>query len=240
MPENHPTTSIPPLKPYYEASGVTIYHGDARMLLPALSADLLCTDPPYGLGEAAGKNKSRVKTNGRSLPHNTRNRIIPAIDYGDDDWDDEPPSEWVFMLMREITKYQIIFGGNYFPLPPSSCWLVWDKDNGESDFADCELAWTNFPCAVRLLKWRWNGMLQENMDDKEPRLWPTQKPEGVMKWALNRAPEGCRTVLDPYMGSGTTLVAAKAMGLQAIGIDKKEQACEIAAKRLSQEVFQFA
>jgi len=218
----------------------TIYHGDARLLLPALSADLLCTDPPYGIGEAAGKNKSRNKPYGKSLPHNTRNRIIAATDYGDDDWDNEPPEEWVFLLMRSITKHQIIFGGNYFPLPPSSCWLVWDKDNGESDFADCELAWTNFPSAVRRLKWRWNGMLQENMSDKEPRLWPTQKPEAVMKWALKRAPENCRIVLDPYMGSGTTLVAAKAMGIKAIGIDRKEQACEIAAKRLSQEVFQFA
>jgi len=218
----------------------TIYHGDARLLLPALSADLLCTDPPYGIGEAAGKNKSRNKPYGKSLPHNTRNRIIAATDYGDDDWDNEPPEEWVFLLMRSITKHQIIFGGNYFPLPPSSCWLVWDKDNGESDFADCELAWTNFPSAVRRLKWRWNGMLQENMSDKEPRLWPTQKPEAVMKWALKRATENCRIVLDPYMGSGTTLVAAKAMGIKAIGIDRKEQACEIAAKRLSQEVFQFA
>jgi DNA modification methylase len=227
------------LKPYFQDETSTIYHGDARFLLPALSADLLCTDPPYGIGEAAGKNKSRNKPFGKSLPHNTRNRIIPAKDYGNEDWDDETPAEWVFLLMREITKHQIIFGGNYFPLPPSSCWLVWDKDNGASDFADCELAWTNFPAAVRRLKWRWNGMLQENMDDKEMRVWPTQKPEGVMKWALKFAPEGCKTVIDPYMGSGTTLVAAKQMGLHCVGIDRKEQACEIAAKRLSQEVFQF-
>ena len=135
----------------------------------------------------------------------------------------------------EVSQYQIIFGGNYFGLPPSSCWLVWDKDN-TGDFADCELAWTNLKKAVRRLKWRWNGMLQENMANKELREHPTQKPLEVMKWAMKHAPEDCQTILDPFMGSGTTLRAAKDLGRKAIGIEIEEKYCEIAVNRLRQEV----
>jgi DNA modification methylase len=226
------------LKPYYSHNGIEIYHGDCRALLPSLRADLLLTDPPYGIGEAAGANKSRNKPFGKSLPHNTRNRIIPARDYGVADWDDKTPADWLFGLMRESATWQIIFGGNYFPLPPSRCWLVWDKDNS-GDFADCELAWTNLDKAVRKIRWRWNGMLQEHMDDKEVRVHPTQKPEAVMRWAIKQAPESVQSVLDPFLGSGTSLVAAKALGKSGIGIEREEKYCEIAAKRLSQEVFSF-
>jgi DNA modification methylase len=203
--------------------------------------DLLLTDPPYGIGEAAGKNRSRSKAFGSSshAPHNTLNRIIPSTDYGKLQWDKEPPSELEIQFLRDITDHQIIFGGNFFPLPPSSCWLVWDKDNS-GDFADCELAWTNIPKAVRKFRWRWNGMLQEDMAHKEFRVHPTQKPLPVMKWALSQAPQGVRTVIDPYMGSGTTLLACKAAGLECIGIEREEQYCEAATVRLSQEVLEFA
>jgi DNA modification methylase len=197
------------LKPYFEEDGIVIYHGDCRELLPRLSADLLCTDPPYGIGEARGKNASRGK-------------LAVAQDFGIADWDDEPPADWIFGLMREVTRYQVIFGGNYFSLPPARCWLVWDKVNGASDFADCELAWTNLDKAVRRITWRWAGMLQENMGDKDPRWRPTQKPEAVMKWAIKHAPDCVQTVLDPYMGSGTTLVAAKELGKSGIGIEREE------------------
>lgn len=193
-------------------------------MLPTLApVDLLLTDPPYGIGEAAGKNKSR-------------GLLAASKDYGNANWDDTPPSRWLLEQAIDKAKYAIVFGGNYFGLPPSSCWLVWDKDNGATDFADCELAWTNMPTAVRRVRWRWQGMLQENMADKEPRFHPTQKPEAVMAWCLTKAPDGVRTVLDPWMGSGTTLVAAKKAGLTAIGIEREEKYCEIAAKRLAQGV----
>lgn len=228
------------MKPYYEHAGIVLYHAQSENLLPTLTADLLLTDPPYGIGEAAGKNRSRGKAFGGALARkNTRRREVPAKDYGSEDWDDRPPADWVFGLMRSITRWQIIFGGNYFPLPPSKCWLVWDKDNS-GDFADCELAWTNLDKAVRRLRWRWNGCLQEDMSRKETRFVATQKPLAVMKWALGHAPNGIKSVLDPYAGSGSSLIAAKLCGYSAIGIEQSEERCEIAAIRLSQEVLDFS
>jgi DNA modification methylase len=216
------------VKPYYQHGGITIYHADCRELLPRLTGDLLCTDPPYGIDETrASRNANRCK-------------LAKKIDYSSFNFDDStPPSEWLFLLMREITQYQIIFGGNFFPLPPANCWLVWDKETGDNNFADCELAWTNFPIPIKRLKWRWAGMLQEDMERKERRVYPTQKPLAVMKWALTLAPEECKTVLDPFMGSGSTLLAAKALGMEATGIERNEKACELAAVRLGQEVFEW-
>lgn len=209
------------LSPYYEQDGVTIYHGDAACVLPHLEAvDLLLTDPPYGIGEARGKNKTRCK-------------LAISRDYGASDWDDAPVPRWLLDQAIGNARWSIVFGGNYYHLPPSKCWLVWDKENGATDFADCELAWTNLDQAVRKLTYRWQGMLTEPGCPKEARVHPTQKPEAVMRWALMQAPEA-RTVLDPFMGSGTTLVACKRLGRAAIGIERDERYCEIAAQRLAQ------
>lgn len=145
-----------------------------------------------------------------------------------------PPPSWLLSMLIASAEHAIIFGGNYFGLPPSSCWLVWDKDNGGSDFADCELAWTNLDKAVRKFLWRWNGMLQEDMKNKELRVHPTQKPLPLMHWCLSHVPEA-KSVLDPFMGSGTTLLACKQKGIKAVGIDRDERYCEEAAKRLSQK-----
>jgi DNA modification methylase len=209
------------VKPYYEQDGIVIYHSSAEMALPLLSpVDLLLTDPPYGIGEARANNKSRSK-------------LAISRDYGLSDWDDRPAPRWLLDWARSLSGHQIVFGGNYFDLPPSRCWLVWDKDNGDNDFADCELAWTNLDRAVRRLVHRQQGMLTQPGCAKEERVHPTQKPEAVMRWALNLVPDA-KTVLDPFMGSGTTLVACKRLGRQCIGIEREEKYCEIAAKRLSQ------
>lgn len=213
------------MKPYYDQDGITIYHGDCRDVLPTLDpVDLVLTDPPYGIGEAAGKNKSRTK-------------IAIAKDYGDAMWDDQPIDTALMDAVRGAGRTQIIFGGNYYDLPPTSCWLVWDKDNGSNDFADAEIAWTNMPKAIRLIRWRWAGMLQERGGkDKESRQHPTQKPLPVMRWCIQQAPDDVSTVLDPFMGSGTTLRAAKDLGRKAIGIEIEERYCEIAANRMAQGV----
>jgi DNA modification methylase len=209
---------------YYSDDAVTIYHGDCREILPSLeSVDLVLTDPPYGIGEAAGKNKSRAV-------------LANVTEFGYAEWDNTTIPKDLIDKVRNGAPRQIIFGGNFYELPPSSCWLVWDKDNGGSDFADCELAWTNLPKAVRLIQWRWAGMLQENMGNKEFRFHPTQKPVPVMRWCIQQAGEGVNTILDPFMGSGTTLRAAKDLGRKAIGIEIEERYCEIAAQRMSQTV----
>jgi site-specific DNA-methyltransferase (adenine-specific)/modification methylase len=138
----------------------------------------------------------------------------------------------VIELMRAKAKWQVLFGGNYYNLPPSSCWLVWDKDNS-GDFADCELAWTNLPKAVRRLKWRWNGMLQQDMANKEVREHPTQKPVPVMRWALTQVLDAA-TVCDPFMGSGTTGVACVHEGRRFVGIERERRYFDVACERIAQ------
>jgi len=195
----------------------TLYLGDCMDVMPTLGrVDAVVTDPPYGIGEAAGKNKSRGK-------------LAKATDYGDKSWDDKPPPKEAFKTVQDISTSQIIFGGNYYPLPPTDCWLVWDKVNGKNDFADCELAWTNLKKAVRKIEWMWNGMLRRGDD---VRKHPTQKPVGVMKWCLEQLPEKAETVLDPFMGSGTTGVACAEMDKQFIGIELDEEYFDIACKRI--------
>ena len=213
------------MTPYYERDGIVIYHGDCREILPTLEpVDLVLTDPPYGIGEANGKPKQRG-----CLSH--------APDYLGDIWDSQPIDDCLMRDVRNAGRWAIVFGGNYYEMPPSSCWLVWDKENGNTDYADCELAWTNLKKAVRRFKWRWQGMLQERMGaKKEHRVHPTQKPLALMRWCINQAPDDVQTILDPFMGSGTTLVAAKLEGRRATGIELEERYCEIAANRLAQGV----
>ena len=133
-----------------------------------------------------------------------------------------------------ISKNQIIFGGNYFIefLTNSSCWIVWDKDN-TGNFADCELAWTNFKTAVRKIKFRWNGLLQENMKDKEERFHPTQKPVALFQWILNNYSTPGMTIFDPFAGSGTTAIACLETGRNYILIEKEKDYIDIINKRIA-------
>lgn len=210
------------MKPYYhdERAGIQIFCGDAREVLPTLEkADLLLTDPPYGIGESNEKNATRIN-------------LARPRDYGSYDWDRAPISADLLAAVRARCKWQIIFGGNYYDLPPAQCWLVWDKQNGATDFADCELAWTNLKKAVRIKRHMWHGMIRKG---NEERYHPTQKPLEVMGWALKQAPDTVQTILDPFMGSGTTLVAAKQLGRKCVGIELNEAYCAIAVQRLQQE-----
>jgi site-specific DNA-methyltransferase (adenine-specific) len=204
-----------PFEPYYSENGITIYNADCRKILPWMERfDLLLTDPPYGIG--ADKKKA----------HRT---IRDNPDWENSDWDAKRPARWVLESMCEFAKTQIIRGGNYFSdsLPPSQCWLVWDKGQREFSLADAELAWTSMDKAVRAFDCPRSRALQDG------KVHPTQKPAALMKWCLGLVPDA-KTVLDPFMGSGTTLVASKLEGRQAIGIEINEAYCEAAAKRLSQ------
>lgn len=195
----------------------TLYLGDCRDILPTLpKVDAVITDPPYGIGEAAGKNASR-------------SNLAIAKDYGDARWDDKPIDDELLSLVISAGECAAIFGGNYYRMEPTSCWLVWDKENGSNDFADCELAWTNFPKAVRRIRYMWNGMLRANGEQRGDH--PTQKPIGVMEWAIKQAGEP-QTILDPFMGSGTTGVACTNLGRKFIGIEIEPKYFDIACRRI--------
>lgn len=206
--------------------GQTLLLGDCREIMPELGRfDACVTDPPYGMGESAGKAKTRSSGLSSKLKDAQRYRR----DYGDDDWDDKTADEEVALAVS-MARHSIVFGGNYYVLPPTSCWLIWDKLNGDTDFADCELAWTNLPKAVRRIRFLWNGCMR--MERHIPREHPTQKPVGVMEWAISHLPAPALTIIDPFMGSGTTLVACQHMGRKGTGIEQSEAHFDTACRRV--------
>ena len=212
----------------WQSGDVTLYLGDCMDVMQGMddkSVDAVITDPPYGIGEAAGKNKAR-------------GNIIEAKDYGNDTWDNERVNERYIKAMLGIGEEAVIFGGNYYAdlLPPSSSWIVWDKNNGKTDFADCELAWTSHKRAVRKIEWTWNGFVRRG---KDIRYHPTQKPLGVMRWIVGNYTYPLDTVLDPFMGSGTTGVACVQLGRKFIGVEIESKYFEIAKKRISEAQMQL-
>lgn len=208
--------------------GQRLILGDCLEVMPLLGRfDAVVTDPPYGIGEGAKKVASRQRK-----PGGSSKSLADQRHYVGGEWDSVPASASHIALIKAVSDHQIIFGGNYFEgLGPTSCWLVWDKQNGDNDFADCELAWTNLPKAVRRIYWRWNGMIRKGND---VRVHPTQKPLGVMEWCLNHLPKGAHTVLDPFMGSGTTIVACQRMGLSGTGIERNPAIFDIACRRVEE------
>lgn len=223
------------MKPYYADDFVTIYHGDCRELLPEVAGGgmVVVADPPYGISYSPGAGKPRPfrgkKANKASLTPG-KTFVGRNIIHGDGEPFDPAP-------ILALGLPTVLFGGNHYAsrLPDSPTWFVWDKRDGQTsnNFADCEMVWTNLGGPARVITHRWNGLLRDS-ERGQKRWWPTQKPVYVMRWVIERCPDGI--ILDPFMGSGTTLVAAKSLGRRAIGIEIKEQACEIAAQRCSQEV----
>ena len=207
-------------RPYYDHAGITIYHGDCREILPHLPpVDLVLTDPPYGISEK-WKGGSGHGWGNADREKFTRNA-----------WDKEPPSRELIDLVISKGRQAILWGGNYFQLSPSRCWLVWNKPERGFTLAEAELAWTNADALTRVCDCP--------RRDSE-KAHPTQKPLKLIHWCLLQSWSiDSRSILDPFMGSGTTLRAAKDLGRKAIGIEIEEKYCEIAAKRLSQEVFTF-
>jgi site-specific DNA-methyltransferase (adenine-specific) len=185
----------------------TLYLGDCLEILPTLpKVDAVITDPPYGIGMHGGK--------------------IGRAEYEVlSEWDNKPADVSAVLALGVPT---IIWGGNYFVVPPSKCWLVWDKETqGVTTFADCELAWTNLDKAVRMVRHLWSGPY---MKEKEQRFHPTQKPVRIMKWCLEFVPIGI--VLDPFMGVGTTGVACHQTGREFIGIEIEQKYFDIACERI--------
>jgi len=191
-----------------------LYLGDCRDILPTLPrVDAVVTDPPYGIGadKAASKNEGKWGW----------------VYYGETDWDSNRPPPECFELILKAAPFQIIWGGNYFTdlLPPTMQWLVWDKGQRDFSLADCEFAWSSQQKAARIFDYPRARALQ---DGKEH---PTQKPIALMKWCIDMLQKS-ETILDPFMGSGTTGVAAVQMGRKFIGIEREEKYFQIACKRI--------
>jgi DNA modification methylase len=203
-------------KPYYEQDGIVIFNADCREILPHLpKVDLVLTDPPYGIKRfQKGFGYTRFKGYGCETEG-----II---------WDTPPDNETLLAIISKA-KYSIIWGANNFQLPPTEYFMVWDKQQTVDNFASAEYAWTNNPQPAKVFRY---SIHKHNQTDKSH---PTQKPVFLCEWCIQLAKES-DTILDPFMGSGTTLVAAKQLGRKAIGIEIEEKYCEIAVKRLGQGV----
>lgn len=202
--------------PYYDDDTCTIYHGDCRRILPSLKADVLVTDPPYGID------------------------WVPRINHrgADQIWiDDQKFDPRPFLIFKQ----HLFWGGNYFAhlLPPSESWFVWMKrpssgfEGDRRSYAMAEMAWSDLGTKPLVKTHVWDGGKREGNPENRLFCHPTQKPVEIMAWCIAET-EG--VVIDPFMGSGTTLRAAKNLGHKAIGVELEERYCEIAAERLAQEV----
>ena len=207
--------------------------GDCMDYLPQFPDkyfDLAIVDPPYGIGQDGSKNHTRVK-------------LAKPKDYkGYSGNDLKAPDKEYFDELFRVSKNQIIWGANHFisKIPyDSSCWIVWDKDN-TGDFADCELAWTSFRSAVRIFRFRWNGMLQGDMKNKEYRIHPNQKPVALYEWLLSKYAKQGDKILDTHVGSASSLVAFHRNGYQYIGFEKDPYYYDLASKRLDLEKAQLS
>jgi site-specific DNA-methyltransferase (adenine-specific) len=198
------------MTPYYDEDGITIYHGDALEVVPNLRFDVVITDPPYGVDYRPSGDYRRIAG----------------------DLDDELAA-WVVMLDAP----RCVFGATHFPhrLPEPGRWVVWDKrvhpNADKMPGAPFEAAWSTFHRFDRFIRVQHGGAVNDD-GRKLKRVHPTQKPVRVMRHIIEETPPGL--ILDPFMGSGTTLVAAMQMGRKAIGVEVDERYCEIAATRLAQ------
>jgi site-specific DNA-methyltransferase (adenine-specific) len=192
--------------------------------------DLAIVDPPYGIGEDGAKNHSRGKA-ARPTMYTAKN------------WDSSTPNEDYFIELIRVSKNAIIWGANHFieniPNQNSSSWVVWDKQNGDNDFADCELAWTNHKTAVRKFQFRWAGMLQGDMSNKETRIHPTQKPVALYKWLLDKYAKQGDKILDTHLGSGSIAIACHDYGFDLTACELDKEYFDLAQKRINQHVSQL-
>lgn len=202
----------------------------ALKAMPDKCIDLAVIDPPYGINEDGSKNA-------------TRGKLAISKDYKPYVGNDKtPPDDEYFNELFRVSKHQIIWGANHFisRIPyDSHCWIVWDKENGANDFADCELAWTNFDSAVRLFRFRWSGFLQGDMKHKETRIHPNQKPVALYKWIFSRYAKPGMTFLDTHVGSASSLIAAHDMGLRFIGFELDEYYYKQSKVRLDEHTQQM-
>lgn len=191
-----------------------LWHGDCREVLPLLPRfDLVLTDPPYGMGFAARPTNAQ-RANGMKAAA----------------WDDEVPPAWLFGLLQERASALVVWGGNYYALPPTRGWLAWLKHGNAPSMADLELAWTSMDMNAR---WFEKSVKSASLEKQlQGAAHPTQKPVDLMMWSMSFAPEA-QTVCDPFMGSGTTGVACAQLGKAFTGIERERRYFDIACERIA-------
>jgi len=191
----------------------TLYLGDCMDILPTLDkVDAVITDPPYGLGKRMQGGTWGAKTEFKEM-------VI---------WDNSPPEIKNLLKLINIAEICVFWGGNYYGLPPSRCWLVWDKQNAVPTMADCEIAWTSLDANTKRFSHPVGRILNGH---------PSEKPLQLMKWTIETV-KANGVILDPFMGSGTTGVAAIQMGRKFIGIEREPKYFDIACQRIEQAVAQ--
>jgi site-specific DNA-methyltransferase (adenine-specific) len=212
---------------------IKLYNADCMEVMKTFKDkqfSLAICDPPYGIKENGDKNHTRGKL--------AKSKNYKSFAGGDV----KSPDKQYFDELIRISKNQIIWGANHFisNIPyNSSCWIVWDKNNGLTDFADCELAWTSFPTAVRKYKYTWQGMLQEDMKNKQIRIHPTEKPIQLYKWLLtNYAKQGDK-ILDTHFGSLSIGIACHDLGFELTACELDKDYYEAGKKRLKQHQSQL-
>lgn len=204
---------------------IRLFNGDCMYWMkhvPDDYYDLAIVDPPYGIKEDGLKNHSRSK-------------LAQTRKYTPKEWDRESPDNIFFNELIRVSKNQIIFGANHFisKIPyDSSCWIVWDKDNGNSDFADCELAWTSFKTSVRRFKFKWQGMLQEDMKNKQERIHPTEKPIKLYEWILQKYAKQGDKIFDSHFGSLSIGIACHNLGFELDACELDSEYYQKALERL--------
>jgi site-specific DNA-methyltransferase (adenine-specific) len=202
---------------------------DLMREMPDKAFDLAIVDPPYGIGVMRKEGKAEKRGTQKASRR----------DYGVKEWDNEKPNyKWYSELFR-VSKNQIIWGANHLGnMHPSPCWVVWDKLNGDNGYADCELAWTSFPSAVRRFSFRWAGMLQGNMAEKETRIHPTQKPVALYRWLLHNYAKPGDRILDTHLGSMSIAIACHYAGCHLTGCELDPDYFTSAVKRVKRETAQ--
>lgn len=197
----------------------------AMKQIPDKYFQLAIIDPPYGIGESGKDNQGRgnLAKAKKYKPYYGNDKNAPFKEY--------------FSELFRVSDNQVIFGANHFidRIPFNSpCWIVWDKENGASDFADCELAWTSFKTAVRIFRFKWQGMLQGDMQHKELRIHPNQKPVKLYEWLLTRYAKPGDKILDTHVGSASSLVACYNLGFDFLGFEIDRFYFEQASQRLKE------
>ena len=193
--------------------------------------DLAIVDPPYG-----------IDIHKMNYTQSTKGGVAKRNDYSAiTDWDSNVPTQEYFNELFRVSKSQIIWGGNYFELPLTKSWIIWDKKTEEkysNDFADCEMAWNSFNKPAKVVRYLWSGMLQPNMKDKQKRIHPTEKPYQLYKWILDKYAKPNDKILDTHLGSGSIAIACHDYRFDLTACELDKEYFDKAMQRINNHVAQ--